>query len=90
MGGAAECTARWDGGEWSYSIRIGKRIKFQKSELILSCLYVSKGCQSLHTYPDMRFVQNFAPPDVQAKLLHHLSPSPYFNSFSDKNAKKNE
>ena len=40
MRGAAECTARWDGGEWYCSIHIDKRIKVEKSELILSCLYV--------------------------------------------------
>ena len=40
MGGAAECTARWDGGEWYCSIHIDKRIKVENSELILSCLHV--------------------------------------------------
>ena len=36
---------------------------------------------------DMKFVKNFTPPDFQAK---NFTPSilPNFNSFSDKNAKK--
>ena len=38
---------------------------------------------------DMEFVKNFTPPDFQAE---NFSPSisPNFNSFSDKNTKKNE
>ena len=41
---------------------------------------------SLNKHPDMRFVQNFTPPDFQAKnftqsILHN------FNSYSDKNTK---
>ena len=37
--------------------------------------------------PDMKFVQNFTPPDFQAKNFTP-SISPNFNSFSDKNTKK--
>ena len=40
MAGAAECTARWDGGERDCSKCIDKSIKVENSELILSCLYV--------------------------------------------------
>ena len=36
---------------------------------------------------DMRFVQNFTPPEFQAKTFTP-SISPNFNSFSDKNTKK--
>ena len=37
--------------------------------------------------PDMRFVQNFTPPDFEAKnFIPSISPN--FNSFSDKNTKK--
>ena len=50
MGGAAECTARWDGGEWYCSKCIDKRIKVENSEFILSCLYVRKRCHPLRTY----------------------------------------
>ena len=40
-----------------------------------------------YRHPDMRFVQNFTPPDFQAK---NFTPSilPNFNSYSDKNIKK--
>ena len=38
-------------------------------------------------YPDMEFVQNFTPPDFQAKNFT-LSISPNFNSFSKKKHKK--
>ena len=40
MGGPAECTARWVGGEWYCSKCIDKRIKVENSELILSYLFV--------------------------------------------------
>ena len=39
--------------------------------------------------PDMRFVKKFTPPDFQAKNFTPLI-SPNFNSFGDKNTKKNE
>ena len=37
--------------------------------------------------PDMEFVQNFTPPDFQAKnFIPSISPN--FNNFNDKNTKK--
>ena len=41
----------------------------------------------MHSLADMEFVQNFTPPDFQAKNFTP-SISPNFNSFSDKNTKK--
>ena len=46
-----------------------------------------EGHTTISTTTDMRFVQNFTPPDFQAKNFTQ-SISPNFNSFSDKNTKK--
>ena len=80
-----------DGGNvWAPSYpKSSKMIMMSMSGLpLIPDLHCPIDTISLTSQPaDMRFVQNFTLPDLQAKTFTP-SISPNFNSFSDKNTKK--
>ena len=70
-----------------------KHCRVQKLSSKFLSFAENRRVQSLHAqktwkhFSDMRFVQNFTPPEFQAKTFTP-SISPNFNNFSDKNTKK--